>query len=59
MSTLDKMAISVLWNLQFDPYLDDRNTGGSIEFSFDGSAASYLKWREHFINKGSRRAATS
>jgi hypothetical protein len=35
--------LNELWQHEFDPDLDSRNSGGSIELRFDGSAASFLR----------------
>lgn len=38
-------AINTLWRIEYDPELDDRSSGGDIEFQFDGSAENYLRVR--------------
>lgn len=40
-----RAAINELWQIEYDPDLDDRSSGGSIEFQFDGSAENYLRVR--------------
>ena len=40
-----RAAINELWQIEYDPDLDDRSSGGSIKFQFDGSAENYLRVR--------------
>lgn len=40
-----RAAIDRLWQIEYDPDLDDRSSGGSIEIQFDGSAENYLRVR--------------
>ena len=40
-----RAAINELWQIEYEPELDDRSSGGDIEFQFDGSADNYLRVR--------------
>ena len=42
-NTLHETMLNELWQHEFDPDLDSRNNGGSIELRFSGSLAAYLK----------------
>jgi hypothetical protein len=42
-NTIHETMLNELWHHEFDPDLDSRNSGGSIELRFDGSAAAFLR----------------
>ena len=42
-NTIHETMLNELWQHEFDPDLDSRNSGGSIELRFDGSAAAFLR----------------
>ena len=42
-NTIHETMLNELWQHEFDPDLDRRNSGGSIELRFDGSAAAFLR----------------
>ena len=42
-NAIHETMLNELWHLEFDPDLDSRNSGGSIELRFDGSAAAFLR----------------
>jgi hypothetical protein len=42
-NTIHETMLNELWQHEFDPDLDSRNNGGSIELRFDGSAAAFLR----------------
>ena len=42
-NTVHETMLNELWHHEFDPDLDSRNSGGSIELRFDGSAAAFLR----------------
>lgn len=46
-----RAAINELWQIEYDPDLDDRSGGGSIEFQFDGSAENYLTVRARRMSR--------
>src|ERR1700752_1513089 len=41
-NTIHETMLNELWHLEFDPGLGSRNSGGSIELRFDGSAAGFF-----------------
>jgi hypothetical protein len=42
-NALHETMLNELWQHEFDPDLDSRNTGGSIELRFSGSSAAFLR----------------
>jgi hypothetical protein len=42
-NTIHEAMLTALWQHEFDPDLDSRNSGGSIELRFDGSAAAFFR----------------
>ena len=42
-SALHETMLNELWQHEFDPDLDSRNSGGSIELRFSGSPAAFLR----------------
>jgi hypothetical protein len=42
-NAIHETVLNELWHHEFDPDLDSRNSGGSIELRFDGSAAAFLR----------------
>jgi hypothetical protein len=42
-NAIHETMLNELWQHEFDPDLDSRNNGGSIELRFNGSAAAFLR----------------
>ena len=42
-NTLHETMLNELWQYEFDPDLDSRKNGGSIELRFSGSSAAFLR----------------
>jgi hypothetical protein len=55
MFLLVEAAVNRLWRHEYDPDIDDRNSGGSINVWFDGSASTYLKWWRDYGSRQSKK----
>ena len=63
-NTIHETMLNELWQHEFDPDLDSRHSGGSIELRFDGSAAAFLRTSTNRVDfrrssAGSTRSSVS